>query len=589
MKYNLRESTLSIGRKPNGAIETIFANRGIPPDEISHYLHTTDADILDPALIANIQTGAKMLLQHIEKNDKIFIQVDSDCDGFTSAAFLINYLHCLYPSFVENNIAYRVHIGKQHGIIVDTIPDDVQLVIAPDSSSNDYEQHEQLFKKGCDVLVIDHHEAEKISEFACIINNQLCDYPDKNLSGVGMVYKFCCYLDKILNVNYANRFVDLAALGIIGDMMDIRNFEIKRIIDIGLANIQNPFFKQMVKNNNFSIERAGGLCPFSVSFYIVPFINGAIRMGTPEEKLFLFESMLDYNAYKQIPSTKRGGKGQTETVVEQACRLCTNLKRHQGLEVEKTLSLMKKIVEEKHLSDNAIIAILLDSQHSINKNLTGLVANQMVALYNHPVLILNEDVNSNGEKIWLGSGRGYETEGLQNFRAFMLRENYAFLAQGHPNAFGCGIKDKDFNHFIQDSNEILHKYHFEPCTQVDFIWQGCDFSGQDIIAIASLNQIWGQGLESPFVAIKNLHIQPQEVALLSKDKNPTLKITLKNGVSLIKFRSSEEEYNNLTKYPSGSVNINIIGTCKINEWNGIINPQIELKDYDIIEEQEYYF
>ena len=90
----------------------------------------------------------------------------------------------------------------------------MKLVIAPDSSSNDYEVHQQLKEKGIDVLVIDHHEADKISENACVINNQLCDYPTKSLSGVGMVYKFCSYLDSLLNKDYAEQFLDLVALGI---------------------------------------------------------------------------------------------------------------------------------------------------------------------------------------------------------------------------------------------------------------------------------------------------------------------------------------------------------------------------------------
>lgn len=47
----------------------------------------------------------------------------------------------------------------------------MKLVIAPDSSSNDYEAHQSLAEKGVDVLVIDHHEADKISEYACVINN----------------------------------------------------------------------------------------------------------------------------------------------------------------------------------------------------------------------------------------------------------------------------------------------------------------------------------------------------------------------------------------------------------------------------------
>jgi len=66
------------------------------------------------------------------------------------------------------------------------------LVIVPDAGSNDYEQHQVLRERGVDVLVIDHHEADKVSEDACVINNQLsAHYANKTLSGVGVVYKFC--------------------------------------------------------------------------------------------------------------------------------------------------------------------------------------------------------------------------------------------------------------------------------------------------------------------------------------------------------------------------------------------------------------
>jgi single-stranded-DNA-specific exonuclease len=51
------------------------------------------------------------------------------------------------------------------------VPDNVKLVVAIDSSSNDYEIHKNLADKGIDVLVIDHHEAERISEYACVLNN----------------------------------------------------------------------------------------------------------------------------------------------------------------------------------------------------------------------------------------------------------------------------------------------------------------------------------------------------------------------------------------------------------------------------------
>ena len=121
----------------------------------------------------------------------------------------------LAPGHAQQNISYRIHNGKEHGLIVDTIPKEVKLVVAPDSSSNDYEQHKILKEQGIDVLVLDHHEADKVSKYACVINNQLSkNYSNKNLSGVGVVYKFCQYIDKICNLEYADNLLDLVAVGL---------------------------------------------------------------------------------------------------------------------------------------------------------------------------------------------------------------------------------------------------------------------------------------------------------------------------------------------------------------------------------------
>ena len=404
-----------------------------------------------------------------------------------------------------------------------------------------------------------------------------------------MVYKFCSYIDKIMDVDYADQFLDLVALGLVGDMMDLRNFETRHLIVRGLENIRNPYFKEMVKVQNYSISRAGGLCPFAISFYIAPQINGTIRMGTAEEKLMLFESMLEYRAYEQVPSTKRGCKGQYETRVEQACRNCTNIKRNQAKATEVSLDVIEHIIENKNLTENKIIAVKLDEDHATNRNLTGLIANQLMAKYKHPILLLTQSVDEDGNIVWEGSGRGYDTSNFSDLRSFIRNSGYAFLAEGHANAFGVGIADDKFDDFIKYSNEALKDCAFNPCTKVDFIWHGYDFTGEDVKELASLNQIWGQEIEKPYVALENLVIQPANVSLMSRDKSPTLKIELSNGVSLIKFKASEEEFQQLTKYSSGSVTINAVGTCKINEWNGIINPQIEVEDYEIVGETKYYF
>ena len=55
------------------AIEQVLFNRGIAPENVEHYLNTTDADILDPKLIMNIREGAQMLIKHISQSDKVLI------------------------------------------------------------------------------------------------------------------------------------------------------------------------------------------------------------------------------------------------------------------------------------------------------------------------------------------------------------------------------------------------------------------------------------------------------------------------------------------------------------------------------------
>ena len=579
MKYELRNSIFPSGLTP---IEKVLYNRGVLDSQ--HYLNLTDNDILNPQLIERIDEGIKMLISHISQNDKVLIQVDSDCDGYTSASLLINYLNCLFPGFVQNNISYRIHTGKQHGIILDTIPDGVKLVIAPDSSSNDYEQHKTLKESGIDVLVIDHHEAEKISNYACIINNQLCDYPTKSLSGVGMVYKFCQRIDQIMNVEYADLFLDLVALGMVADMMDLRDYETRRLVDKGLKNIRNPYFKEMVKRQAFPLR--DGITPFGIAFYIAPFVNATVRSGTQDEKLILFESMLDYRGYELIPSTKKGCKGQVETRVEQAGRNCINIKNRQTNTRDKSLDVIKRIIEEQDLLKNKILFIALGKQYATDKNVTGLIANELANKLQRPILILTQ--NEKDETLLEGSARGYEKSELKDFKAFLHDSGYFEYTEGHANAFGAGIKVQNVFEFLDYSNNVLSKLDFSPCYRVDFLYQGSELIPNEITEVAGYKHLWGQGVEEPLIAIENLKVHGNNVQLLSRDKNPTLKITLPNGVSLIKFRSSEEEYEKLYS-ETGCVSINLIGKPEQNNWNGIISPQIMIEDYEIVGQTKYYF
>ena len=410
------------------AVEQVLSNRGIKLEDMDRFKYPSQNDIIDPLKLEHMNEGAKMLIKHIGQDDEIFIQVDSDCDGYTSAAILINYLNSLFPHFAQTKISYRIHDGKQHGLLVETIPDTVKLVIAPDSSSNDYEVHKALAERGIDVLVLDHHEAEKYSEYACVINNQMCDYPTKSLSGAGVVYKFCCYLDSLLNIDNADDFIDLATVGIIADVMPLKDFEIRQIILKGMQGFRNPLLKTMVAEDDFHFK-GKALTPFNIAWYIAPYINAITRSGTESEKQVVFESMIDFLAYKTIPSTKRGCKGQTETRAEQAVRTCKNVKNRQTKAKDNAMDAVLKTIEDENLLENKILAIRLDPKYAADKNLTGLIANGLLDTFCRPILILNK-VEEEGRIYWRGSGRGYDKANLGSLRDLLEQSGLVEYAQG---------------------------------------------------------------------------------------------------------------------------------------------------------------
>ena len=540
-------------------------------------------------LLTNMKEGAKMLISHIGQNDKIFVQVDADCDGYTSAAILINYLNCLFPHFVQTNISYRVHDGKQHGLLVDTIPDDVKLVIAPDSSSSDYEEHEKLHERGIDVLVLDHHEAEKFSEYACVINNQLCDYPTKTLSGAGVVYKFCCYLDSLLGFDYANDYVDLATVGIIADVMSLKDFEVREIILRGMKEFKNPLLKTMVEKDKFHFE-GQQISPFNIGWYIAPFLNAISRSGTLQEKQVVFESMIEFLSYQTVPSTKRGCAGQVETRVEQAVRTCTNVKNRQTRSKDAAQEVVLKIIEKENLLENKILAIRLDPKYATDKNLNGLIANGLLDTYHRPVLILNQVIEErDGEQVitWQGSGRGYDNANLGSFRDLLIDSGLVDYAQGHAQAFGVGFPEENYDALVAYVNEAYKDFDCAPIYNVDFIWEGNDALSANMFAeIADESQIWGKGVEDPLIAIEGFRVYGNQLNLYGLDKGkPTLNIKLDDGSSLVKFKSSEEEYE-LLHSDLGYVIINAVGTCTRSTW-GI--PQFNIIEYEIIGRNDYYF
>ena len=578
MKYKL----IAKPNKNYSPMQQILVNRGIDVKDIEHYLKTSDADILNPDLLDNMIEGVKRLISAIKNQEKIFLIVDCDADGFTASAALVNYIYKVFPSAMDL-LSIQLHEGKEHGIeekwLEEIVANEYKLVICPDASSNDYKQHKFLKDNGIDVLVLDHHDAEEVSENAIIINNQLSDYPNKTLSGVGIVYKFCSKIDELMKIKEADTILDLVSLGMIADMMDMRNFETKHLIQKGLTRIENPFFKALVERQAYSIGET--VTPIGVAFYIAPLINATIRVGTQNEKEIMFKAMLNHCAYDMIPSTKRGEKGKTEAVVVQAVRNATNVRNRQKKARDNGFEYVEQIIAANNLDKNKIIVVQVSED--LDKNLTGLIANQLMAKYQKPVLLVRET----DEGLLQGSARGYDKSELKDLKSFLLESGFMEYAEGHAAAMGVGIYKDKVNALIDYSNTVLANYDFSACYDVDYEYMSNDFKAQDIIDIGSMKSLWGKGVDEAMVVIKGIKITSNNITLMSANKNPTIKITLQNGTSLIKFGASQAEFESLKS--SGYTEIDVIGTCAINEWQGMITPQILIKDYEVVGKQDYYF
>ena len=571
--------------KPNenySPMQQILVNRGIDVKDIEHYLKTSDADILNPDLLDNMVEGVKRLISAIKNKEKMFLIVDCDADGFTASAALVNYIYKVFPSAVDL-LSIQLHEGKEHGIeekwLDEIVANEYKLVICPDASSNDYKQHKFLKDNGIDVLVLDHHDAEEVSENAIIINNQLSDYPNKTLSGVGVVYKFCSKIDELMKIKEADTILDLVSLGMIADMMDMRTFETKHLIQKGLTRIENPFFRALVERQAYSIGET--VTPIGVAFYIAPLINATIRVGTQAEKEVMFKAMLNHCAYDMIPSTKRGEKGKTETIVTQAVRNATNVRNRQKKARDNGFEYVEQIIAANNLDKNKIIVVQVSED--LDKNLTGLIANQLMAKYQKPVLLVRET----DEGLLQGSARGYDKSELKDLKSFLLESGFMEYAEGHAAAMGVGIHKDKVNALVDYSNTVLANYDFSACYDVDYEYMSNDFKAQDIVDIGSMKGLWGKGIDEAMVVIKGIKITSNNITLMSANKNPTIKITLQNGTSIIKFGASQAEFESLKS--SGYTEIDVIGTCAINEWQGMITPQILIKDYEVIGKQDYYF
>ena len=588
------------------ATEQVLTNRGIPYYDIHHWLHTTDEDINDFRLLGEdkLKRAAQALLSAVSQEQKILVVIDCDADGFCSSAILINYLYDLFPAWVQNCVKWFIHDGKQHGLSdvnVDQVAaDGFAQVWTPDASSNDYEYHLAFAKKDIEIVVLDHHEAEIVSPNAIIINNQLCNYPNKSFCGAGITWQFCRYLDSLMGFNYADNYLDLVALGNISDMMSLRSIETKHLIFKGFEpkNIHNPFIARMMDKQEYSMSKKS--LPNGVAWYITPFINSMVRSGEEAEKELLFKSFLKFYAFDTVLSDKRGHRpGETEQLVTQALRVADRVKKRQTDAQDEAMKLLEGMIEERGLLDNKVLLFLLE-QGQVDKVIAGLAANKIMGKYQRPCAVLTRreelvETWAPGRVAPLrqpvvtyeGSARGCDAKGVYEFKDICENTGYTQYVAGHQGAFGLGLLETDINSFLNNTTEALVDMPDEAIHYVDYVYRGTTVKESELLDITNLSNLYGKDINECMVAIERLKVTADMVQVFVK-KNNTLKITLPNRVSLMLFDADDDLCDRL-KSTQGYIEMNLVGFPSKNVYNGWVSGQIMIEDYEIIGESRYNF
>ena len=180
----------------NDILNQILRSRNLSQQDLQTNLNM----LPDEALFANIDKVEHRIRAALYENEPMVIFGHDDPDGITSTYILYNFLNsCGYQKhrYYIPNRNMEPH-GIQAGFIDFVREGNYKLIVTVDNGIASLEGVKQLNALGCDVIITDHHivQPEVLPPAYAIMNPQLpqCDYPFKQLAGVGVVLILIRYL-----------------------------------------------------------------------------------------------------------------------------------------------------------------------------------------------------------------------------------------------------------------------------------------------------------------------------------------------------------------------------------------------------------
>lgn len=532
---------------------SFLIDRGIKSTEEARiFLNPELDDLYDPFLMKDMGKAVGRIKSAIDNDEKIMIYGDYDVDGVTATALLIKTFklkgkNLLY--YIPNRIEEGYGLNK-NGINY-AYTEGVSLIITVDCGISSLEEIEFAKILGIDVIITDHHEPHDIVPQAYAILNPKqkgCEYPYKDLAGVGIAFKLCCGIvsKEKLNIQLYN-LLDIVTLGTIADIAPLTG-ENRILVTHGL--------KLLNKTQNLGITALREICGLSssninignISFRLAPRINAAGRVGSPDLGV---ELLTCYSP---------------EKARELAIYLDNLNKERQIIEgaiLEQSREIISKQID---LSKEKVIVLASENWHT---GVIGIVASKISEEYSRPCILISIEENE-----CKGSGRSIPSFDL--FKAVKECKDYLIKHGGHEQAIGLTIlrdKIEEFRIAInKNADKIISAENLQPSIKIDTNINPDDIS-PEFINILDKMKPYGVGNPTP-VFVSN-HLKVDSYKWIGKSKNH-VRITLKyNNKFLPAIGFNFNHYKDIVRE---SETVNIVYSIDTNEWEGDTFIDLLIKD-----------
>lgn len=363
----------------NKTASRLLVQRGISSvEEVRKFLDPRLDHLHNPLRLTDLGLAMDRLMRAIHVGESIVVHGDYDVDGITSTVILQRVLELLGGN-VSHYIPNRLTDG--YGLRPETIDrfadQGHRVIVTVDCGIRSLDAAKRAKKRAVDLIITDHHEpGDLLPDAFAVINPRRydCDYPEKNLSGVGVAFKLVQALcSRSGRDEWIGSFIKIAAIGTVADIVPLVG-ENRTIAKIGLDKLSQG---RNSAGLNALLESSGlegrRITSQEVSFSLAPRLNAAGRMSTPELAVQLL--------------MQRGEKGNHE-----ARRLASEIEQKNSLRRETEAAIVSeariRIEKSPQLILDPLLVVWDDKWH---RGVIGIVAAKLVEMFGRPAIVFSID------------------------------------------------------------------------------------------------------------------------------------------------------------------------------------------------------